>query len=178
MKIEELIKGCKENNPRAQNKLYEMFHKSLIATGLKYSNNADDVEDVVQDCFIKIFNEIHKFKGDTKNGLEGWMRAIVRNKVIDLYRKNKNINKVEIKDDFFSEDDEVYFYDMFLNHVPTIIEKLSPQYKKVVSLYYLEDKSHEEIANILGISTGSSKSNLFKSKINMKKTLLSLQPID
>jgi RNA polymerase sigma-70 factor (ECF subfamily) len=91
---------------------------------------------------------------------------------------NKNINKVEIKDDFFSEDDEVYFYDMFLNHVPTIIEKLSPQYKKVVSLYYLEDKTHEEIADILGISTGSSKSNLFKSKINMKKTLLSLQPID
>jgi RNA polymerase sigma-70 factor (ECF subfamily) len=65
---------------------------------------------------------------------------------------------------------------VFINDVPTLIESLSPQYKKVVTLYYLEDKSHQEISEILGISVSSSKTNLLRSKKKMKKTLAKLYP--
>jgi RNA polymerase sigma-70 factor (ECF subfamily) len=104
------------------------------------------------------------------------MRVIVKNKTLDLYRKNKKINMVEIHDGLFNDEEQESFYDMFINDIPTLIESLSPQYKKVVTLYYLEEKSHNEISEILGISVSSSKTNLLRSKIKMKKTLSKLYP--
>ena len=176
MEIEELVKGCQDNNPKAQYKLHKLYYRKMLAVASKYSNGSSDIDDLVQESFISIYKNIHKFTGSTPSSIESWMRTIVKNKTLDLYRKNKNINMVELHDGFFSDEEQDSFYDMFIKDIPMLINSLSPQYKKVVTLYYLEEKSHQEIAKILGISVSSSKTNLLRSKIKMKKTFSKLYP--
>lgn len=176
MEIEEIVIGCQNNNPKAQYKLHKLFYRKMLAVASRFSNGGSDIEDLVQESFISIYKNIHRFSGNTQASLESWMRVIVKNKTLDLYRRNKNINMVEIHDNLFSEDEQESFYDMFIKDIPVLIDSLSPQYKKVVTLYYLEDKSHNEISEILGISVSSSKTNLLRSKIKMKKTLSKLYP--
>ena len=174
MEICDVIQGCKENNPKAQTILHKLYYVKMLGVASKYSNGSSDVEDLVQEAFITIYANMHKFNSDNNGSLEGWLRTIVKNKTIDLYRKNKKINNVELSDNLFSDIDEESIYDLFLEDVPNIINSLSPQYKKVVTMYYLEGKKHNEISDILGISLSSSKSNLLRSKVKMKKTLLKL----
>lgn len=176
MEIEELIKGCADSNRKAQSTLFKMYYSKMIRVASKYSNGSDDVEDLVQEAFISIYKNIPRFTGTSINQLDYWIHNIIKNKTLDLYRKNKNLNMVEIEDNLFSEEEQESFYDMFIKDIPTLIESLSPQYKKVVTLYYLEEKSHNEISEILGISVSSSKTNLLRSKIKMKKTLSKLYP--
>lgn len=180
MEIDEVIIGCIEKKPKAQNELYKMFYNSLLLVSLKYTDNKHEAEDIVHDCFIKIFNDFYTFYGKTKSELSSWMCTIVRNKTIDFYRKNKKNSGLDVSD--YMIEDEIYdedcLYESLTPYLPKLIETLSPQYKKVVTLYYMENKSHEEISKILNISVGSSKSNLFKSKANIKKTLLALQLIN
>lgn len=180
LNIKEIIKGCNENNPKAQNELYYMFYGYLLSISLKYIEDRAEAEDIVQDCFIKIFNEFFKFNGQTKSELSSWLRTIVKNKSIDVYRKNKKINNSEFKD-YITEginDDDEPLYDLISPYLPNLIDNLSPQYRNVVTLFYLEDKSHDEISKLLNISVGTSKSNLFKGKAKIKENILSLQLIN
>ena len=176
MELDKIVQGCKDNNPRAQYMLHKLFYKKMLSVAYKYSNGGSDVQDLVQESFISIYKNIHKFTGSTPASIESWMRTIVKNRTIDLYRKKKNVNMVELHDGLFDYEESESFYDMFINDIPTLIDSLSPQYKKVVTLYYLEDKTHDEISKILGISISSSKTNLLRSKIKMKKTLSKLYP--
>jgi RNA polymerase sigma factor (sigma-70 family) len=176
MEIEDLIKGCASSDRKAQSILFKMFYTKMIGVASRYSNGGDDVEDLVQEAFISIYKNIPRFTGKTINQLAYWVHNIIKNKTLDLYRKNKKISMVEIHDNFFEEEEQDSIYEVFINDVPTLIESLSPQYKKVVTLYYLEDKSHQEISEILGISISSSKTNLLRSKKKMKKTLAMLYP--
>jgi RNA polymerase sigma-70 factor (ECF subfamily) len=107
-----------------------------------------------------------------------WVKTIVRNKALDLYRKNKKLISVEVNEKLISDTDEDKPYEDLFQYVPKLIDDLSPQFKRVVTMYYLENKKHHEIAEILGISVSTSKTNLLKSKIKMKKNLLSLHTID
>lgn len=176
MNLAEILQGCKDNNPKAQSMLHKVFYYRMINIATKYSNGSSDVDDLVQEAFISVYKNIHRFTGSSEGQLDYWMHNIIKNKTIDMYRKNKTFNYVELSDNFLTEVDEESFYDMFIDDVPILIDKLSPQYKKVVTMYYLEDKKHNEIATILGISFSSSKTKLLRSKIKMKKTLLKLHP--
>jgi RNA polymerase sigma factor (sigma-70 family) len=176
MELDKIVQGCKDNNSRAQYMLHKLFYQKMLSVAYKYSNGGSDVQDLVQESFISIYENIYRFNGNTTASLEAWMRVIVKNRTIDLYRKKKNINMVEIHDGLFNYYEQESFYDIFINDISTLIDSLSPQYKKVVTLYYLEEKSHQEIAKILGISVSSSKTNLLRSKIKMKKTLSKLYP--
>lgn len=176
MELAEILQGCKDNNPKAQSMLHKVFYNRMINIATKYSNGSSDVDDLVQEAFISVYKNISKFNGSCEGQLDYWMHNIIKNKTIDMYRKNKKFNYVELTHDLFQQEDSESFYDLLVEDVPTLIDKLSPQYKKVVTMYYLEEKKHHEIASILGISVSSSKSNLAKSKINMKKTLSRLHP--
>jgi RNA polymerase sigma factor (sigma-70 family) len=181
MKIDELIDGCKNKNPRAQTKFYDLFYKKMVMTASKYLAKQDDkqaAEDIAQDCFIKILSTFTTFTGKTESSLTMWVKTIVRNKALDLYRKNKKLISVEVNEKLISDTDEDKPYEDLFQYVPKLIDDLSPQFKRVVTMYYLENKKHHEIAEILGISVSTSKTNLLKSKIKMKKNLLSLHTID
>jgi RNA polymerase sigma factor (sigma-70 family) len=177
MELDKIVQGCKDNNPKAQAMLHKLYYTKMIRIAYKYSNGSDDVEDLVQEAFISIYKNIPRFTGKSIHQLDYWVHNIIKNKTLDLYRKNKGIIKVEMHDGLFNYDEQESFYDLFITDIPVLINSLSPQYKKVVTLYYLEEKSHLEISKILGITVSSSKTNLLRSKIKMKKTLLKLYPM-
>jgi RNA polymerase sigma-70 factor (ECF subfamily) len=176
MEIEELIKGCAVSDRRAQSLLFDMYYSKMVGIASRYTNGSDDVEDLVQEAFISIYKNIAKFSCDSIHQLDYWVYNITKHKSFDLYRKNKGITKIELHDNLLNHHEDESFYDMFIDDIPTLIDNLSPKYQKVIILYYLEDKTHDEISKILGISVSLSKVNLLRGKKNMKKTLSRLYP--
>jgi RNA polymerase sigma factor (sigma-70 family) len=177
MEILDIIEGCKNNNPKAQAMLYKLYHTRMISIAYKYSNGGSDVEDLVQEAFITIYKKISSFNYDSINQFDFWVYNIVKNKTLDLYRKNKGITKVEIHDGLLHYDEQESFYDIFIDHIPTIIDSLSSKYRNVLTLYYIKNKTHTEISVLLGISVSSSKINLLRGKLMVKNSLKKLYPI-
>ena len=142
---------------------------------LRYAKDADEAKDILQEGFIKVFANMSKY--NNKGSFEGWIRRIVVNTAIDHFRRNKN-HFVHVDDDYMDhlqekegygavEDDEGPPIET--KRVLAEVQKLSPAYRTVFNLYVLEGLSHKEISDSLGISIGTSKSNLAKAKMNLKK---------
>ena len=144
---------------------------------MRYANDRDSAEEVLQEGFIKIFDKLKAF--NYEGSFEGWMRRIMSNTAIDSIRKSKKDPILTDNDEDFklgAEDPMVELEDLeFVGLKAEIameaINELSPAYKSVFNLYVFEDYTHKEIAEILGISEGTSKSNLSKAKMNLQKVL-------
>lgn len=163
MKEAELIKQCIKNNRTAQNELFWKYKDTLFFISLKYCRNKADAEDNLHDTFINIFQNIKTYK--SKGSFEGWMKRITIFKAIDKYKKNTLIN-IEIKDDILAEpitiDDE---QNLSLEQLLNLIQELPDQYRLVFNLYQLDGYPHKEIASLLNISEGTSKSNFHRAKV-------------
>lgn len=144
---------------------------------MRYANDRDSAEEVLQEGFIKIFDKLKAF--NYEGSFEGWMRRIMSNTAIDSIRKSKKDPILTDNDEDFklgAEDPMVELEDLeFVGLKAEIaleaINELSPAYKSVFNLYVFEEYTHKEIAEILGISEGTSKSNLSKAKMNLQKVL-------
>lgn len=140
-------------------------------------NDRDSAQEVLQEGFIKVFEKLGAF--DYKGSFEGWIRRIIANTAIDSIRKSKKDPYLTDNDNDFklgAEDEiemreEMEITDIKAEIAMEAIQKLSPAYRAVFNLYVLEEYSHKEIAEILGISEGTSKSNLAKAKMNLQKML-------
>ncbi|HIP31856.1 MAG TPA: RNA polymerase sigma factor [Crocinitomicaceae bacterium] len=172
-----IIKGCLENKRRSQEELFKLYYGKMLGVCMRYSVDRDSAEEVLQEGFIKIFEKLDRF--DYKGSFEGWIRRIMANTAIDAIRKNKKNPMLTDKDEDFklgAEDpmiikEEVEFVGIKAEIAMDAINSLSPAYKAVFSLYVLEEYTHKEISEILGISEGTSKSNLSKAKLNLQKVL-------
>jgi RNA polymerase sigma-70 factor (ECF subfamily) len=148
-----------------------------MAIAMRYCNTKDDAMEVVNDGFIKIYRELHNFKPAHENyeaSLKGWMKSIMVNTAIDHFRKNnKKQFLVEIKDDHVETIDtqESSINKLSYKEILELVQRLSPGYRTVFNLYVIDGFKHEEIAQQLNISVGTSKSNLSKAKINIQKML-------
>ena len=144
---------------------------------MRYTTDRDSAEEVLQEGFIKIFDKLEAF--NYKGSFEGWMRRIMSNTAIDSIRKSKKNPMLTDNDEDFKlgTEDPVVVNEEFealglkAEMAMDAINQLSPAYKAVFNLYVLEDYTHKEIAEILGISEGTSKSNLSKAKMNLQKVL-------
>ena len=144
---------------------------------MRYKSDRDSAEEILQEGFIKIFDKLDAF--DYKGSFEGWMRRIMANTAIDSIRKSKKDPRLTDNDEDFklgSENpmviqEELDLIELKADVALEAIESLSPAYRSVFNLYVMEDYSHKEIAEILGISEGTSKSNLSKAKANLQKIL-------
>ena len=175
--LTKLIDGCLRNKRRAQEELFRLYYGKMLGVCMRYANDRDSAEEILQEGFIKIFDKLDVF--DYKGSFEGWMRRIMANTAIDRIRKRK-------KDPFLTDNDEDFKLgganpmvekeeDEFLGLKAELaleaINELSPAYKAVFNLYVIEEYTHKEIAEILGISEGTSKSNLAKAKMNLRTIL-------
>lgn len=176
-KLTAVIEGCLRNERRSQEELFRLYYGKLFPVCLRYTVDKDSAQEILQESFIKIFEKLGAF--DYKGSFEGWLRRIVSNTAIDAIRKSK-------KDPFRTDDDndfklgaedpiivkeEVDLSELKGEIAMEAIQKLSPAYRTVFNLYVLEDYSHKEIADLLGISEGTSKSNLAKAKMNLQRML-------
>ncbi|PRZ26225.1 RNA polymerase sigma factor [Flavobacterium granuli] len=173
MALEQIIKDCKKNHPKAQEQLYQLFAKKFFGVCLKYSRNYEDAQDNLQDGFILIFKKIEQFSG--KGSFEGWAKRIMINNAL---QKFKGVRFMEVLDEHISEvevdiDDEKISLDYLLK----IIHELPDQYRIVFSLYVLDGYSHQEISEMLNISTGTTKSNLFRARLILKEKIEKLTEI-
>lgn len=162
MTLEELILNCKKQDLKAQEELYKKFSGILFSVCLKYSPNYHEAEDNLQDAFITIFNRIEQFKG--KGSFEGWMKRVTVNTVLQKYRKQRVFNlsnEEQLEEEAVIEvEDNTVPLDFLLK----IVQELPDRYRLVFTMYVLDDYVHKEISDIVGISVGTSKSNLARAR--------------
>ncbi|WP_109301896.1 RNA polymerase sigma factor [Aquimarina sp. AU474] len=166
MGLDQLIKKCKKKNAKAQEQLYRLYSSKLFSVCLKYSNDYPSAEDTLQDAFITIFEKITQYKN--QGSFEGWMKRVTINTALQKYRKQKVfdiINEEQIEE----VDVEIDQEDISLDYLLQIIQQLPDRYRLVFNLYVLDGYSHKEIAELLTISIGTSKSNLARAR-NILKT--------
>lgn len=169
--LDDIIRQCVEGNRQAQQELYKRYYSKMMGICYRYSNNAEDAKDLLQDGFVKVFSNLKKY--NFKGSFEGWIRRIMVNTAIDFYRKNKNVFFVNDEDGYILEttktESAASIYSQFgVEEIMTAIQSLTPVYQTVFNLYAIEGYQHKEIAKKLNISEGTSKSNLSKAKRNLK----------
>ncbi|MDQ0594083.1 RNA polymerase sigma factor (sigma-70 family) [Chryseobacterium ginsenosidimutans] len=160
--LEENFKLAKKQDRRGQKALYDMFSAKMLAIANSYVNNLHDAEDILMNSFFTCFSKIDECR--EWKSFQFWLRKIVVNNSINFIRKRKNIlytdvevNEIEdIADDWADETEEL--------NMDEIFSKMPDGYRLIFNLYVFEEKKHHEIAEILNISEGTSKSQLSKSK--------------
>lgn len=171
MTDEEIVKGCINKNPIAQKNLYEKFSRKMMGVCLRYSENQEEAEDVLQNGFITVFQNIETFK--SLGSFEGWIRKIMVNTALTNIRKNKKFKQnIEL--------DSVTYMLPSTNHVAEgfaandllkLIKTLPPGFRTVFNLYAVEGYSHKEIGEMLNISEGTSKSQYSRAKAHLQKMI-------
>ena len=181
MSLDQLIYNCKINDTKAQSELYKLFSSKLFSVCLKYSRNYAEAEDNLQDAFITIFKKIEQYKN--KGSFEGWLKRITINTALQCYRTQgvfDIINEDSIVDEAVLIEDED---DISIDYLLQIIQELPDRYRLVFNLYVMDGYSHQDIAEMLKITKGTSKSNLararqiLKDKITDYKTGLNSQSL-
>lgn len=173
--LKEIVEGCVRNDRKQQERLFKLLYGKMIGVALRYTSDRDSAEEIVQEGFIKVFDKLNTF--DFKGSFEGWVRRIVANTAIDMLRKNKKMPFLSENDHNFKEEIENPMEELELRELQynqtelamKAVQLLSPAYRTVFNMYVLEEYTHKEIAEILGISEGTSKSNLAKAKMNLQK---------
>lgn len=169
--ILKLIQGCIKEDRSSQKELYRHFYALSMGICLRYANNKYDAASIMNEGFYKVFANIRKY--DFTKPFTAWLRRIMTNAAIDYYRtnlkftNNEDLSKHEHVDTSY---DAIYaklnYQDLLL-----MVQSLSPSYRTVFNLYAIEGYTHEEIAGMLKISVGTSKSNLFKARAKLAEML-------
>ncbi len=172
----ELIKKCLDNDPAAQNKLYNLFAKKMMAVCYRYSKNLEDAEDTLNEGFMRVFEKLSSFKGS--GSFEGWIRKVMVNVALEKFRKkNIQFSDVNLNDAAHAvqmDKQEDVLSQLNAKELLNLVQKLPPVYQMVFNLYVFEGLKHKEIADQLGISEGTSKSNLSDAREWLKKGIETL----
>lgn len=168
MIIEQLIKDIQKGSTEAQAQIYELLGPKIFAICLKYSKNYEEAQDNFQEGFLLVFEKIEKY--NFKGSFEGWAKRVVINYILQQYRNTKIF---EVIHENIQEEENVYIDEevISLDFLTKIIQELPDRYRLVFNLYVLDGYSHKEIAELLQISEGTSKSNLARGKSILKKKI-------
>lgn len=169
MNLDSLIQDCIRQKRSAQEALYHLYKDSLFVLCLKYCQNEAEAEDNLHNSFIEIFTNIKKYKGI--GSFEGWMKRITINKAIDSYKKSYQMIPLSDKILPDTEIDESELDGHSADYILSLVQELPNQYRLVFCLYELDDYSHAEIAKMLNLSIGTSKSNLHRAKLILKEQI-------
>ena len=174
--INEIIEGCIKGDRKSQQVLYKMFYGKMLGVCMRYSKDKDDALDILQEGFLKVFTNLRSYT--SSGSFEGWMRKIMINTSLDSIKKNKfliqgmDAKYVEASvAETTDEDQNEEYLNISSSEIMKAIQQLSPAYRAVFGMYVVDGFSHREIAEQLGISEGSSKSNLSKARMHLKKIL-------
>jgi RNA polymerase sigma-70 factor (ECF subfamily) len=162
--LEQLIKGCVNGDHRSQKLLYETYSSRLYAVCLRYMSSREEAQDVLQDSFVKIFNKIGSY--NFEGAFEGWLRRVVVNTALEQLRRNKH--KFEERFEEFEPDTNFVTNEaegkIEVEALMKSLQSLAIGYRTVFNLYVVEGFTHAEIANQLGMSEATSKSQLSRAK--------------
>ena len=177
-KLLHIISGCAQQDRHCQKLLYEQYYGLCIKIAFRYVNTYEQATEVTHDAYLKMFRNFGRFEVRDKDKVEmlliGWIRRVVINAAIDYMRREINNTQSypipehvwEHKDEAQSSDNSVLYKELI-----TLVKELPPAYRMVFNLHVIEGYSHPEIAKMLGITTGTSKSNLSKARAHLQKAI-------
>ncbi len=168
--IKNIISGCLKGNRRDQELLYRRHAAKLFAVCLQYSGNDEEARDILQEGFIKIFENLVHYKYE--GSFEGWVRRIIVNTALEKYRSKHNLYRVDDIDQIAepnAEPDNEDYAGLEAVDLLKIIRELPSKYRMVFNLYAIEGYSHKEISKMVNISEGTSKSNLSRARVILQR---------
>ena len=178
MTEDELIRGCLRGEATCQKELFDRYASRMLGVCNRYARNSGDAEDILQDAFIKVFDKIRQFKFE--GSFEGWIRRITVNTALKKYslrRYEKEVSGYEIKDRDESGLEPSAYSHLTQKELMELINNLPDGYRLIFNLYVIEGYQHDEIAAMLRIQPGTSRSQLVKARNMLQKQLLQLQKI-
>jgi RNA polymerase sigma-70 factor (ECF subfamily) len=168
--IKNIINGCLLGNRRDQELLYRRYAAKLYAVCLQYSGNDEEARDILQEGFIKIFENLVHYKYE--GSFDGWVRRIVVNTALEKYRSKHNLYRIDDIDQIpeqNAEPDNEDYAGLGARDLMEIIRELPPRYRIVFNLFAIEGYSHKEISGMMSISEGTSKSNLSRARVILQR---------
>ena len=176
MTEQQLIKGCVRQEHVAQKSVFDLYSKRMMGVCLRYARNEVDAEEILIEAFCKVFEKIHQFKHE--GSFEGWIRKIVVNVALKKYSLirftyEKSFNyEANYEENYFQEEDSLS--DLGEKEILQLINKLPDGYRLVFNLYVIEGYKHDEIAELLKINSGTSRSQLAKARNMLQKQILEM----
>lgn len=169
--IQQLIEGCLIGNRQSQSRLYSLLKDKMFTVCLRYADNREEAEEILQEGFIKVFEFIHQYK--YKGPFEGWIRKIMVNCALQKHRSKRQLHALVNIDTAAVENigTENILSQIGTRELLTMVQRLPPAYRMVFNLYVFEGMKHREIAEHLGISEGTSKSNLSDARSILRKAV-------
>jgi RNA polymerase sigma factor (sigma-70 family) len=165
-----LIKGCLAQNPKSQKALFDTFAPTMYAICYRYAKNSDQAKDLLQEGFIKVYTKLGEFKFE--GSFEGWLKRIFINHALEYIRKEiRQPDMVNLEDSHELSSTTIQFHELDTQKIMAQIQKLPTGYRTVINLFIIEGYSHKEIAEMLGISESTSKTQLHKGRHMLQKML-------
>jgi RNA polymerase sigma factor (sigma-70 family) len=160
----DLIMGCIQGDRKMQYELYQRFAPKMYGVCLRYAANAEEAEDMLQEGFVKVFRKLDSFRSE--GSFEGWVRRIFVNTAIEQFRKKNYLQPITEREEATVEGSYLSVLDNLAERdIIGLVQQLSPGYRTVFNMYVVEGYTHKEIADALGISEGTSKSQLSRAKL-------------
>ncbi len=173
----EIISGCVKGNKKAQKALYDKYSAKMLGVCIRYFRSIDEAEDALQEGFIKVFNNIDKFRNE--GSFSGWIHRIIVNTALNYHKSNLKhyyaIDYDEIQEAV--EDTKLSFDNLSVDFLLKVIQSLPEGYRLIFNLYEIEGYTHKEIGEMLGISINTSKSQLMKAKRYLQKKLITKENV-
>jgi len=168
---QKLIRGCKKGKPKYQKLLFELYASKMLGVCARYFQRIEEAEDALQDGFVKVFSNINTFRDE--GSFEGWIRRIMVNTSLNLHRKNlKHYYHVDIGETETRIADVRFNFDhLDVQDMLNMIQELPNGYRIVFNLFEIEGYSHKEIADKLGVTVNTSKSQLLKARRKLRERI-------
>ncbi len=169
--LKKIIKGCRKRRRKSQKKLYKMFYAYGMSITLRYAESRNEAAEILNDAFMKVFTNIKSY--DLERPFKPWLRRIIINTAINNYHQNKDYHQmddVDVAGQSLSREEQI-ISGISYDEIIDMVQQLTPAYRTVFNLYVIEGFKHKEIAEMLDITEGTSKSNLSKAKKNLQVIL-------
>jgi len=170
------LEGCKQRDRESQRMLYRHHYAYAMSICLRYCQTKEEAREILNDGFMKVFSKIEQYNPETS--FLGWLRRIMINTAIDHYRKEvKHYHQSSIENEKPVANTTSVLDDLGHQELLQLVQQLSPAYRAVFNLYAIDGYNHKEIGQILGISEGTSKSNLSKAREVLRDKLQKIQNV-
>jgi RNA polymerase sigma-70 factor (ECF subfamily) len=166
-----LVIECVKGNPRAQRMLFDRFSSKMLGVCLRYAKDSEQADDILQDGFVKVFTKLKDFKNE--GSLEGWIRRVMVNTALDQIRKNgKTLGDVSVDDvQYKIENNDHIAEQLMAEDLLKLINSMPDGYKVVFNMFAIEGYTHNEIADTLGISESTSKSQYSRARAYLRERI-------
>jgi len=169
-KLDILLKECKRGKTVSQEELYRRFASAMYGLCLQYANNEEDAQDILQEGFIKVFGKLDQVKNPA--ALPGWIRRVMINTALEKNRSQVILQRVdEMREEHHEDAGSDALDRITCEELVGLIQTLSPRYRMVFNLYAVEGYTHQEVSEELGISIGTSKSNLSRARVILQEKI-------